>query len=294
MSDTIVLVDGFSFAEAARWRRGRLWLSDFFTHEVSSIDPRTGDRRIEAIVPNQPSGLGWLPNGDLLVVSMLDRTLLRRTAEGEMVLHADLGRVATYHCNDMVVDSFGRAYVGNFGFDLHGFIEDRGLRALLDLGADVPPAALALVAPDGAVEVAASDLAFPNGVVLTTDGRKLVVAETFGRRLTAFDVSPDGRLSGRRVWADLSSHDVTPDGICLDAEGAIWVTNPDAPMAVRAKQGEGVVDIVDTDMPSFSCALGGDDGRSLFLLTAPDSMPKSAAPSRRAKVEMARVSVPGA
>jgi sugar lactone lactonase YvrE len=294
MIRTTTLADGFHFAESARWRHGRLWLSDFYAREVYSIGVETGQRSVQATVANQPSGLGWFPNGDLGIVSMLDRKVVRQGPDGAISEHADLSSVATFHCNDMVIDAKGRAYVGNFGFDLHGFIEDNGLRALLDLGADVPPADLALVRPDGTVSVAAHGLAFPNGSVVTPDGRTLVVAETFARCLTAFDIAADGTLSGRRVWADLSTHGVTPDGICMDVEGAIWATNPDAAMAVRAEEGAGVVDVVETDLPSFSCVLGGADGRSLFLLTAPDSMPRAASAARRSKIEVARVTVPGA
>jgi sugar lactone lactonase YvrE len=284
-----VLVEGLYFGEGPRWHDDRLWLSDFFDHAVETVGLEgTLERVLE--VPQQPSGLGWLPDGRLLVVSMLDRKVLRLDPDG-LVEHADLSHLATFHCNDMVVDATGRAYVGNFGFDLHTFIIEKGVPALL-VPPGPPTAVLARVDPDGSVHVAADGMRFPNGSVITPDGRMLIVAETLGRCLTAFDVADDGSLSNRRVWADL--HDRVPDGICLDADGRIWVGNPLAPECFLVAEGGEVVDAVETFLPCFACMLGGPEGRHLFMLTAVDSTPSAASMARTGSVLVAEVDVPHA
>ena len=194
---TTVLTDR-AYLECPRWHDGRLWVVDFYTYEVLSAAEDGSDLRVEAEVPQQPSGLGWLPDGRLLVVSMRDAKLLRREPDGALVVHADLAPHVSGHPNDMVVDGEGRAYVGNFGFDLMA-------------GAPIGPAALLRVDPDGTVTRIVEDLMFPNGSVLTDDG-VLLVGETFGNRVTAFDVAADGSLTGRRAWgrvravADLDRH----------------------------------------------------------------------------------------
>ncbi len=188
MSNIKILLDGFVFLEGPRWRDGRLWLSDMLGHRVLTVDP-AGRSETVFEVPNRPSGLGWLPEGRLLVVSMVDRRLLRLEPEG-LVEHADLSSLATFHCNDMVVDWQGRAYIGNFGFDL---IAQQSFS----------PAEIVLVTPDGQTRVVAKDMAFPNGTVITPDG-KLIIAETFAARLTAFDIEADGLLTKRREWARLA------------------------------------------------------------------------------------------
>lgn len=274
---TETLVDGLRFGEGPRWHEGRLWFSDMHARTVFELSP---EGTLEAIceVPQDPSGLGWLPDGRLLVVSMRDRRLLRREANGSLVEHADLSALAPFHCNDMVVDATGRAFVGNFGFDLHG-------------GATPVPTVLLRVDPDGTVQVAAEDLFFPNGTVILPDGRTLIVAETFGRRLTAFDLDPDGTLSNRRVWAELPE-DRVPDGICLDAEGGIWVASPLGNACLRLTEGGTVTDVIELDQGAFACMLGGEDRRTLYVLTAADSDPKVTA--RTGRVELTRVEVPGA
>jgi sugar lactone lactonase YvrE len=260
--ETRLLADGVYFGEGPRWRDGRLWFSDFFAHAVKSVS-LAGDLRTEVELDDQPSGLGWTPDGELLIVSMTRRQLLRRSADGGLSVHADLGAVAEFHCNDMVVDALGRAYVGNFGFDLDAAIAARGIESVL---ADHPTARLALVTPDGEVRVAASDMDFPNGSVITPDGRTLIVGETFAARLTAFDIGSDGALSNRRVWASTGGR--PPDGIALDAEGAVWMANPMAPECVRIAEGGEVLEVIATGQPCYACMLGGEDGRTLFMLTA--------------------------
>ena len=273
-------LDGFAFLEGPRWRAGRLWFSDMHARRVYAASE---DGALEAIarVPECPSGLGWLPDGRLLVVSMEDRKLLRREASGELVTHAELGSVATYHCNDMVVDAAGRAYVGNFGFDLHTQQKPRA-------------AALALVQPSGAVSIAARDLQFPNGAVITPEGRTLIVGESFGQRLTAFDIDREsGALSNRRVWAQLTGS--VPDGICLDAEGAIWVASPMTRECLRVHEGGRVSQrIASGERLSIACMLGGADRRTLFVLTSASIHPDECRRRRSARVERVRVDVPGA
>lgn len=258
-----VLADGIYFGEAPRWHDGRLWFSDFHAHAVKSVS-LAGDPRTEFEIDDQPSGLGWMPDGSMLIVSMVKRQLLRRTPDGTLSLHADLSTIATFHCNDMVVDAMGRAYVGNFGFDLHGEIAARGITGVL---ADHVTAKLACIAPDGTVSIAATDMHFPNGSVITPDGRTLIIGETLAAALTAFDIAADGSLSNRRVWATTAPR--IPDGIALDTEGAVWFANPAATECVRIAEGGAVLDVIDTGAPCFACMLGGDDGRSLFMLTAP-------------------------
>jgi len=257
---TRVLAEGIYFGEGPRWHEGRLWFSDFYAAAVKSVS-LAGDARIEFTLDDRPSGLGWMPDGSMLIVSMTKRQLLRRAADGTMSVHADLGHIADFHCNDMVVDAEGGAYVGNFGFDLDAELEARGVPAVL---ADHPTAKLAYVAPDGQTRIAAEDMHFPNGPVITPDGKTLILGETLSANLTAFDIGPGGDLSNRRVWASIGPR--VPDGICLDAEGAIWVANPIAPECVRVAEGGAVLQTVEADRGCFSCMLGGDDGRTLFVV----------------------------
>lgn len=286
-----LLTDGLYFGEGPRWHAGRLWFSDFYAHRVCSIS-LAGDLRTEFEIDDQPSGLGWMPDGSLLVVSMKKRQVLRRWPDGRITLHADLGGVATFHCNDMVVDAAGRAYVGNFGFDLDHHLETRGPAAVI---ADHVTAKLACVQPDGTVTVAAADMHFPNGPVITPDGRTLIIGETLAGCLTAFDIAADGKLSNRRVWA--STWPRAPDGIALDADGAIWIANPMAPECVRIGEGGAVLQVIETGEPCYACMLGGEDDRTLFMLTAPSAAAAlaSQAPKGRllvAKVNAARAGLP--
>jgi sugar lactone lactonase YvrE len=272
-----VVVDRLTFPEGPRWHDGKLWFSDFYTHRVLTVD-RAGRLETVVEVPQRPSGLGWTPDGALLVVSMLDRRLLRVDG-GTLRVVADLSPVATGPCNDMVVDTVGRAYVGNFGFDRH-----RG---------EAPcTAGLARVDPDGRLSRAADELSFPNGAVITPDGRTLIVAETLAHRLTAFDVAGDGGLSNRRPFAALGG--CFPDGICLDAEGAVWVADARTPRVLRVFDGGRIERTIATGTRfAFACMLGDDDRRTLYLCTSTGSGP-AMADKRDGAIERARVDVPGA
>jgi sugar lactone lactonase YvrE len=278
-----VLATGIRFGEGPRWHDGRLWFSDMYDHAVKTMDA-DGTIEVAVVVPGRPSGLGWLPDGRLLIVSMEERQLLR-VEDGGLVVHADLSHLAEFHCNDMVVDDVGRAYVGNFGFDLHESerTNDFSTSRL---------ASMVLVEPDGSSRIVATDLAFPNGTVITPDGATLVVAESMGRCLTAFDRAPDGSLSNRRLWADVAPR--LPDGICLDAEGAIWIANPFAPECVRIAPGGVVLQVVKTEQPTYACMLGGDDGHTLFILACAQSLPEKCIAEATGTVSITDVEVPGA
>ncbi len=282
-----LLATGLHFGEGPRWHDGRLWFSDFYDHAVKSVDG-SGAVRTELEIDDQPSGLGWLPDGRMLVVAMQRRELLRVDSDGVRE-HADLSDIATYHTNDMVVDAQGRAWVGNFGFALDEALAERGVEGVL---ASHPTAKLARVDPDGSVHVAAEDLHFPNGCVITPDGRTMIVAETLAMRLTAFDVGTDGTLSNRRVWAPVGTR--APDGICLDADGHVWIANAIAPECVLFAPGGGIVATVQTDQPCFACMLGGEDRRTLYMMTAPTSVAELVSKAREGHVVTARVATPGA
>lgn len=288
---TRILRDGLYFGEGPRWHDGRLWYSDFYDHAVHAVDLDGNDARIVE-VGAQPSGLGWLPDGDLLVTSMLDRRLMRWNGS-DLTVHAELGDHFTWHANDLLVDDLGRAYIGNFGFDYEIFLEEHGIEGLF-----ADPESLSTVMcrvdPDGTVSVASAGMIFPNGMVITPDGRTMIVAETLALRLTAFDIAADGSLSNRRVWADLSAEMAAPDGICLDAEGAVWIATALSPRLLRIGEGGVVLDEITTTMNTYACMLGGPDGRHLFAMTAPSSDSRLASVDRNGAIEVAEVAVPHA
>ncbi len=266
-----LLADGFAFPEGPRWHQDRLWFSDMHGGTVHRTDL---DGTVEDVlrIDDHPSGLGFLPDGDLLVVGMERRQLLRYDGSRTTV-HADLGGLARHELNDMVVDRHGRAYVGTLA---------------LPLGEGV----LFRVDPDGSVSVAADGLDCPNGTVITEDGRTLVVAESKGRRHTAFDVGPDGGLSGRRTYAEHA--EAAPDGLALDAEGALWVALPLAHAFIRLLPGTGVTERIEVgEQLPLACALGGPERRSLFLLMAPAIGAQALAGRREGRVEVVDVDVPG-
>lgn len=288
-----VVVSDLTFTEGPRWHDGRLWFSDLYSHRVLSVLEDGTDLRVEAVVPHQPSGLDWLPDGSLLVISMYDQTLLRREPSGELVVHADLrGRVAGC-LNDLAVDRWGRAYVGDFGFDLYA--EGETMRR----------ASIHRIDPDGTITKAAGDMWFPNGCVITGDD-VLLVNETFGNRISAFDVTPSGELANRRVWAGfgplpqaevageaMTEVAVAPDGMCLDAEGALWVADIRNERLLRLIDGE-VVDEISVGSCVFAPVLGGADGRTLFLCATPVYDVETCKSQHNSSIVAVRVDVPAA
>lgn len=280
------LAEGIYFGEAPRWHQGRLWFSDFYASKVCSVSLE-GDLRTELALEGRPSGLGWMPDGSLLVVRMELREVWRRWPDGRFARHADLTGHSAFLCNDMVVDGQGRAYVGNFGFDLDAELRARGPESVI---ADHPQTGLALVQPDGQVSDAAPGelFSFPNGMVIKPDGLTMVVAETLGGRLSLFDIGADGTLSGRRLFA--STWPRVPDGICLDASGAVWIANPLAPECALIAPGGEVLAVIETQgLPCYACMLGGPAGRHLFMLVAPNSDAVEAAKAPLGRVLVAEV-----
>lgn len=285
-----VVLEKYSFLESPRWREGRIWVSDFYTHRVLSAREDGSDVRVEAEVPAQPSGLGWLPDGRLLVVSMRDHRVLRRETDGTLSVHADLSEYATGLLNDMVVDEDGRAFVGNFGFDLM-------------TGAPVRTASVVRVDPDGSTTVVATDLSFPNGSVFING--EYVVAETLGNRISGYPVDFDGSLGQRRDWARFGDHPtstevpevlgalaIAPDGMCADVEGAVWAADALGNRAVRVRPQGAIVETVDVGTGVYACALGGADGRTLFLCTAPGFAEHERRDTREAALVSVRVEIP--
>jgi sugar lactone lactonase YvrE len=249
---TRVVKDGLVMGESPRWHDGRLWMSDWGAREILAIDPGGAAEVVVADAPALPFCIDFLPDGRLLIVAGRDGRLLRREADGTLATHADLSALAAPPWNDIVADAAGNAYVGNTGFDFPG--------------GEFAPGTVVRVAPDGTAREVADGFAFPNGVAITADGRTLIQAESYGNRLTAFDIAPDGGLSGRRVWADLG--DDVPDGICVDADGAVWYADVPNRRCLRVAEGGRVLDTVDADRGCFACMLGGDDGRTLFIVTS--------------------------
>lgn len=272
-----VLLDGLVFPECPRWHDGKLWFSDMHARWIVTVGAE-GNAETVFEHDGQPAGLGWLPDGTLLFVSMLDRRLMRLDG-GIARMVADLSGLEPVQLNDMVVDAQGRAYIGGFGFDIN-----RGDKPAL--------ASVCCVLPDGRALVAAEGMRFPNGMVIAPDGRSLIVAETTGRCLTAFSVTDDGALTGRRLWAQL---DTFPDGICLDVEGAVWVACPATGECRRVREGGDVTDVVKApEKGVYACMLGGDDGRTLYLCTAKTTGPELAQGISTGWIETVRVEVPGA
>ena len=267
--ETEIFLEGLKFPEGPRWHDNKLWFSDMNARKVMTVDLK-GNAETIIEMEDSPSGLGWLPDGTLLIVSMEDQRLLRLTPDGIKEV-ADLSSLATDRCNDMVVDKKGRAYVGNFGFN---YQNER-----------FKPAEIILVTPEGDAQIVADKLAFPNGTVITPDDKTLIVAETFASKLTAFDILDDGLLEGRRVWANLKS--LTPDGICLDAEGGIWVASPGRGKVFRVLEGGEVTHEVKVSTQAYACMLGGLDRCSLFVAT-------STADQIEGRIEIVRVEIPGA
>ncbi|AWK76544.1 gluconolactonase (plasmid) [Rhodococcus oxybenzonivorans] len=288
------LLDGGTFFEGPRWHEGAWYTSDLYTHRVLRVDT-DGTTTEMGYAPNQPSGIGWLPDGTMLVVSMKDSRVLRRDRDGTLQLHGDLAPHTVGYANDMVVDQRGRAFVGTFGFDLFG-------------GGTPAPGAVSRVDPDGTVTVVAEDLRFPNGMVVTPDGKTLIVAETFGARFTAFTIGEDGALHDRRVWGQVGKEpsyesietivqtDFAPDGCALDAEGHIWVADALYGRAVRVAPGGAIVDEVKAPngLGLYSCTLGGPDGRTLLVCTAPSFAEEERKAAKESELYTHTVDVPRA
>lgn len=282
------VLDDLVFTEGPRWRDGRLWCSDMHDHRVLSVGLDGDVETVVRVDDDEPSGLGWLPDGRLLVVAMETQRLLRLEPDGELAVHADLSPAARGSLNDMIVAADGTAYLGDMGVRIH------------ELGAERRAGQTFRVAPDGTWECAADDLQSPNGHILTDDGRTLIVAESGGGCLTAFDVQPDGALAGRRTYAELTpARDevlfAPPDGICLDAEGAVWVADPLGARVFRVLEGGGVTDSVDfTDVIPVACVLGGPDRRTLLMCVAADWKRDALVGTRTGRIMATDVTVPGA
>ncbi len=251
MPELQTLMTGIVFGESPRWHHDRLWVSDWGAQEIIAVDLE-GNSEVIARIPSFPFCIDFLPDGRLLIVSARDRLLLRLELDGSMVTHADLSSLSSHPWNDIVVDGRGNAYVGNIGFDLPA--------------GEFAPGILALLTPDGLARQVADGVAFPNGIVVTPDNSTLIVAESYANRLTAFDVAADGSLSDRRVWAELG--DGVPDGICLDAEGAVWYGDVPNRRCVRVREGGEVLQTIKLDRGCFACMLGGEDRRTLFMVAA--------------------------
>jgi sugar lactone lactonase YvrE len=281
MAKPEVVVEGLAFGEGPRWHGGALWFSDMHAHEVKRFTPATGALDTIVEVAGAPSGLGWDADGRLLVVSMDDRRLLRFDGTSLSTV-ADLSSYTEHPINDMVVSASGVAFIGSFGFDLH-----RGddVRTTVVVAVDVA---------SGAHRVAADDMRFPNGMVITPDGKTLIVGESFGACLTAFTIDGDGALSGRREWAMLRDG-AMPDGICLDAEHCVWVSSPGTREFLRVREGGEVVERVSAgDRLAIACMLGDDDRRTLYMLTSKGLDPEKAVTLRTGRLERVRVGVAGA
>ena len=283
--------EGLHFGEGPRWHDSKLWFSDFYHKAVMTLDESGNVEKIVDI-PNQPSGLGWLPNGDLLIVSMLDRKIMK-FSKNLLTVHADLSSLTPFKCNDMVVDKDGHAYVGNFGS--------------LEHATNIKPTCLIHVDPEGNADIAAEKLDFPNGTVITPDGKKMIIGETYGGKLTSFDIDENKKLSGRKVWAQMIPNSYylltrivralkipvkegratpypVPDGICLDNNMGVWVASPTTAEVVRYTEGGIITNRITTPNRAYACMLGGKEGKTLFVCTAKTSTPEQASVEKTGKI----------
>jgi sugar lactone lactonase YvrE len=270
-----VLLADLAFPESPRWHDGRLWVSDWGANEVIAVDP-TGQSEVVARVQSFPMCIDHLPDGRLLIVSSADRRLLRLEPDGSLVAHADLASLGEHPWNDIVVDGRGNAYVNNIGFDFPG--------------GEYAPGIVALVTPDGTARRVADGLAFPNGMAVQPDNATLIVAESYGQKLTAFDIASDGSLFDRRTWAEVADH---PDGICLDADGAVWYGDVGNKRCVRVREGGEVLQVIDLDRGCFACALGGPDRRTLFMTVNEWGGTENMSGGRKGQVLAVEVQTPG-
>jgi sugar lactone lactonase YvrE len=249
---TRVLLTGLGFGESPRWHEGRLWFSNWGKQEVVAVDLDGRSEVIARVTTSIPFCIDWLADGRLLVVSGPERLLLRSEPDGSLVTHADLRPLTDHACNEIVVDGRGNIYVNAGGLNRPG--------------QDVPSGIIILIARDGSARQVADGIAFPNGMAITPDNETLIIAESHGRRLTAFDLATDGTLSNRRVWADLG--DGVPDGICIDTDGAVWYADVPNKRCVRVREGGEVLQTINVDRGCFACMLGGADGKTLFVVAA--------------------------
>ena len=247
MPEPNTLMTGIGLGESPRWHEGRLWFADWIAQELIALDLE-GNSEVMANVPSLPFSVDWLPDGPMLITS--GRNLLHMASDGSLETRADLGDLSEYGWNEIVVDGRGNTYVNNICFDFMN-------------GAEFAPGIIALVTPDGSVRQVADGIAFPNGMVVTPDDSTLIVAESFAGRLSAFDIAADGGLSNRRVWAELGEGG---DGICMDAEGAVWT--PAMKGCMRVREGGEVLERIELDRFCFACMLGGADGKTLFMMAA--------------------------
>ncbi len=277
MDDPNVLLTGIALGESPRWHDDRLWFADWAAQQLIAVDP---DGRSEVIieVPSFPFSVDWLPDGTLLIVSASTRSVLRGGPPGTLVPHADLSGLSAKPWNEIVVDGRGNTYLNNVGFDFPN--------------GEITTGIIALLTAEGTLNRVADGVDFPNGMAVTPDNSTLIVAESYAHRLTAFDIAADGTLSNRRVWADLG--DAAPDGICLDADGAVWYADVPHQRCVRVAEGGEVLDTLDVDRGCFACMLGGPDGRTLFIVAAkwPDVMNPTG--PRTGQVLTAQAPAPGA
>ncbi len=265
----ITLAAGLMFPEAPRWFNGELWFTDQHAQRVLRMQP--DGSLIEVIqTPDLPGGLGWLPDGTALVVLMTERRVCR-IVNGQLEDYADLSALASFHCNDMLVDAQGRAWVGNFGYDLHG-------------GEPVKSAEIVLIPFNGSPRIAARDLIFPNGMGMTADGSTLIVAETFASRITAFDIAADGQLGNARLWADLDG--AYPDGLCLNPDGTLWVATPNTNQVVKVREGGEIISRVSTHGRPYACTLGGDNGKQLYITSSETDDPEQAKIQQSGRIEL--------
>jgi sugar lactone lactonase YvrE len=280
MSELQTLMTGLAFGESPRWHDGRLWFSDWIAQEIIAVDLEGNSEVIVRVpFPSIPMCIDFLPDGRLLIVSSHERLLLRREADGTLITHADLSGLSGVGYNEIVVDGRGNIYINGGGFNLMA-------------GEKFAPGIVALVAPDGSCRQVADGIAFPNGMLVTPDNSTLIVAESYGKKLTAFDIAADGGLSNRRVWADLGEG--VPDGICLDAEGAVWYADVPNKRCVRVREGGEVLETIDLDRGGFSCALGGADMRTLFMVATEWRGPAHMADGpRTGQILTAEMTVPG-
>lgn len=279
MPELTLIFSDLRFPEGARWHDGQLWFSDMHTGQVFKANPAARTLEEVVVVDDQPSGLGWLPDGSLLISCMLDRKVQRLGTDGALTEFSNLSMLTDSPINDLVVNDAGQTYLGGFGYDLY---------------ADAPqkPGPIFRIDPDGTPTVVEGDMVFPNGSVILPGTSTLVVAETWGARLSAFDIDKQGNLTGKRVWAELPEGS-TPDGICVDAAGGVWVSSISTSQFLRVEAGGRVTNVIEVDgRCATDCVLGGPDGTTLFLLTS-NSWQPSDTTTREGRIEAVEVEVPG-